>query len=227
MKQLERHEIDILRFIERYQNRNGGVSPSYKEIGQAIGVPSKDHVSRDLHKLARLGYLLIQRGKARAIILLRTADGYPVRMGNYSIPVWGFISAGAPIPLPDQDSEPMDWIDVPRSTITDSAGVFGVRVKGDSMIDALVNDGDTILIRQQQTAANDDLVAARLTTDPTHPLTTFKRFFRKGNDITLKPENPQLPEIPVPANQIEIQGIVVHVSRDASRNHSSKVLAIR
>jgi repressor LexA len=227
MDKLDRHEIDILRFIERYQNRNSGISPSYKEIGQAIGVLSKDHVSRDLRKLVRLGYLLIQRGKARAIILLRTADGYRVAMGNYRIPVWGFISAGDPIPLPDQASEPMDWIDVPRSTIMDSAGVFGVRVKGDSMIDALVNDGDTVLIRQQQTAANGDLVAARLTIDPTHPLTTFKRFYREGNDIELKPENPQLDSIPVDACQIEIQGIVVHVSRDASRNDSSKLLDIR
>lgn len=226
MKRLDRHGIDILRFIERYQNQNGGIGPTYEEIGLSTRIRSKSHVRIELLKLAKIGYLKIKRGKARAIILLRTADGYPVTMGNYSIPVWGFISAGTPIPLPDGDSEPMDWVEVPRSMIADSAGVFGVRVKGDSMIDALVNDGDTVLIKQQQTAVANDLVAATLTKDPTSPLTTFKRFDLNADGISLRPENPQLAPIPVQADQIAIQGIVVKVLRDGARNSSPKMLDI-
>ena len=124
---------------------------------------STDHVYRDVRSLEQAKYLKRDRGISRGITLLRTADGYPVNPNAYAIPILGTIAAGNPIPLPDSTwTAASDWIDITRGMIPDAEDVFAVRVRGNSMIDALVNDGDTVVMKKQDTARNGELVAVRL-----------------------------------------------------------------
>jgi repressor LexA len=206
-----------LRFIERYWNKEG-ISPSVEDIRAGIGMKSKDHVHRDLKSLEKRQYLRIKRGVSRGIILLKTTDGFSFTSNGFSIPVWGIITAGCPIPLPDPSLSPLDWIDITRAMIPDPENAFALRVRGSSMIDALINDGDIVVLRRQATAQNGDLVAARLWKDPTNSETTLKRFFREGDQILLKPENPAYQPIPAKPNEVEIQGKVIYVMRNTAHN---------
>ena len=113
---------------------------------------------------------------------------------------------------------PIDWIQVTRQMLPDSEGAFALRVRGNSMIDALVNDGDTIILRQQSFARNGELVAVRLRKDPTNPVTTLKRFYRINGHVLLKPENPTFKQIRAKADEVEIQGKVLYVIRDIPGN---------
>src|SRR5574341_885397 len=213
--ELGQDEHKILRFIERFQNKSGR-TPTYAELMMGTGMSSKDHVYRDVKKLERCGYLRITRGISRGIALLHTAEGYPVTTGGYSIPLAGIITAGQPIPVPDPNVSPLDWVEVTRSMIADAEGVFAVMVRGNSMIDALINDGDTVLLKRQETARNGDLVAVRLKTDPTNVETTLKRFYRMNGHVELRPENPMLKPIFAKAEEVEIQGTVLCVIRNVS-----------
>jgi repressor LexA len=226
MNQLDQHTRNILRFLERYLNRFGG-SPSFEEIRKGARMNSKDHVSRDLGELERLGYVRIKRGKSRSIILLRTADGYPVTAGEYRIPLWGIITAGAPIPLPDANAQPLNWIEVTRAMLHDSEDVFALYVRGDSMIDALVNDGDVVILRKQETAKHGEMIAARLKTDPTNPVTTLKRIHYENDQIVLKPENPMFAPISVRPDDIEIQATVLCVMRNTARDGTTNPLRVQ
>ncbi|MDE3088607.1 MAG: transcriptional repressor LexA [Chloroflexota bacterium] len=223
MNELSQHEHDILRFVERYGNKHG-ISPSIEDIRAGIGMKSKDHVHRDLSRLEKRKYLRIKRGKGRGIVLLRTCDGYPISTNGFAIPLWGIITAGGPIPSPDPNLPPLDWIEITRAMIPDPENAYALKVRGMSMIDALINDGDVVVLRKQETAQNGDLVAARLKKDPTNPETTLKRFFRHGDEILLMPENPEYKPIPVHANELEIQGKVIYVLRNTSRG-SAKLRA--
>lgn len=133
------------------------------------------------------------------------------------IPILGVVRAGAPIPLPGADAPPLDIIEVPESACVPSSGIFGLLVRGDSMIDAKVYDGDTIIIKPQNTAADGDLVVARLHDDPTNLQTTFKRFYRNGDLIHLQPENSDYRPITLKAKDVEIIGVVMAVWRGNRR----------
>ncbi|MBI4787048.1 MAG: repressor LexA [Chloroflexi bacterium] len=226
MNALDEHERSILRFIERYQNKFGR-SPSYEEIRQGTGMSSKDHVYRDVKALAERKYLKRERAISRGLTLLRTADGYPVTPNGYSIPILGAIAAGNPIPLPEGNSTTSDWIEITRGMIPDAEDVFAVRVRGNSMIDALVNDGDTVVMRKQESARNGELVAVRLKKDPTNVGVTLKRFFRRNGHVWLQPENPTLEAKKYNANEVEIQGQVLCVIRHIPNGKGTRPLRPR
>lgn len=217
MNALKHDQAVILRLIERFQNKHG-FSPTVEEIRVQAAMRSKDHVYRDLKSLQVQGFLHITRRASRGITLLRTADGVRVMAGGYLVPICGVITAGTPIPLPDPNAPPIDWIEVTRKMLPDSESVFALRVRGNSMIDALVNDGDTIILRQQNSARNGELVAVRLKKDPTNPATTLKRFYRINGHVLLKPENPTFKQIRAKADEVEIQGKVLYVIRDVPEN---------
>ncbi len=219
MLELGQDEHKILRFIERFQGKFGR-TPTYEEIMIGTGMSSKDHVYRDVKKLERRGHLRITRGISRGITLLHTADGYPITASGYSVPLLGIITAGQPIPVPDPNAPPLDWVEVTRSMIADAEGVFAVKVRGNSMIDALINDGDTVLLKREETARNGDLVAVRLKSDPTNVETTLKRFYRVNGHVELKPENPILKPIFVRPEEVEIQGTVLCVIRNVPNSQS-------
>ena len=226
MNALGEHERNILRFIERYQNKFGR-TPSYEEIRTGTGMSSKDHVYRDVKTLEARKYLKRERAISRGLTLLRTADGYPVTAHGYSIPIMGAIAAGNPMPLPEGNAPAPDWIEITRTMIPDAEDVFAVRVRGNSMIDALVNDGDTVVMKKQDTARNGELVAVRLKKDPTNVGVTLKRFFRRNGHVWLQPENPTLGAKEYGANEVEIQGKVLCVIRHIPNGKGSKTLRPR
>lgn len=226
MNALDRDERDILRFIERYQNKFGR-TPSYEEIRRGTGMSSTDHVYRDVRSLEQAKYLKRDRGISRGITLLRTADGYPVNPNAYAIPILGTIAAGNPIPLPDSTwAAAPDWIDITRGMIPDAEDVFAVRVRGNSMIDALVNDGDTVVMKKQDTARNGELVAVRLKKDPTSIGVTLKRFFRRSGHVWLQPENPMLDAKQYRSSEVEIQGKVLCVIRHIPTGKAGRPLRL-
>jgi repressor LexA len=221
MSGLDEHERRILRCIERYQNRFGR-TPSYEEIRVLTGMSSKDHVYRDVKALEQMGYLQCEPSISRGITLLRSADGYHITPHSVSIPVLGHASAGEPIPLVDDGNTPLDWIEMARSMLPDSEGVFAVRVRGNSMIDALVNDGDTVVMTKQETARNGELVAVRIKNDPTNPGITLKRFFRRNGHVWLKPENQELRAKKYAAGDVHIEGKVLCVIRNIPASKAPK-----
>ncbi len=207
-------DLGILRFIEWYWNWHH-ISPSIDEIAENVHKP-KNFVFRRIQKLDTLGYLQRRPGKARGIVLRRTAEGKSIDMGNPEIPILGYIAAGEPIPMPST-SEPLGSVVVSPDFLPDPSNVYALRVKGDSMIDVCINNGDLVFIRFQETAENGDLIAARLLKDPTNPTTTLKRYQYQNGKIWLKPENRAYAPIPVKPGELEIQGIVVRVMRDTER----------
>jgi len=125
------------------------------------------------------------------------------------------------------NAQPIDWVDVARAMLVDTEHVFALRVRGDSMIDALVNDGDTIMLKRHETAQNGELVAVRLKNDPTNLGTTLKRFYHRRNRVWLQPENPTLRAKAYKPSAIEIQGKVLCVIRTMPHSNAGTAVRVR
>lgn len=209
--ELGEDELRIWKFIARYRRENAQRSPTYSEISRMVGIASKDHIARDLKKLVAARYIAIERGVSRGIRLLRD----PFQELVVRLPLLGIIHAGAVSPVIEQ-TMPIEWVDVARNLIGDvnnSEGAFSIyllKVKGDSMVDALVNDGDMVVMQLTPIAKNGDLVAAWVKSR--HAI-TLKRFFRQGSWVTLKPENPTLRETQYKASDVQVQGKVLCIIR--------------
>jgi repressor LexA len=126
------------------------------------------------------------------------------------IPILGHIAAGQPITVFPESVETADTLDLAVDVVSRSEGVYALRVQGDSMIDALVDSGDLVILNAQNTANNGDMVAAWLLD---REETTLKYFFREGSMVRLQPANESYDPITVPANQVEIQGKVIAIVR--------------
>ena len=212
MTQLDDHGARIVAFVEHYQQLYHR-SPSYKEIGTAVGIASKDHVSRDLRRLQKQGYLSFTPRIGRSIVLLRNARGY--HRGNASaipLPIVGTIQARRPIPNPDTQIPPLDWVTIGRELIEDEAEAYVLRVEGNSMMDALVNDGDLVVLKPRQTAQNGEMVA--VWHKPERAL-SLKYYYRENGHVRLQPANPALPPLHVKPKEVEIQGQVLAIIRKA------------
>ena len=126
----------------------------------------------------------------------------------------GRIAAGSPLPIPDSSSDfgifGDETIELTRGIIKDTDGIYALQVKGNSMIDALIHDGDIVVMKHQQHAENGDLVAVWLRDEKE---TTLKRFYLEGDRVRLQPANPTMEPLYFPANNVEIQGKVVCVIR--------------
>lgn len=202
------HLARMVIYIENYMRKHGR-APSVEEIRVALAMSSKDHVHRDLGKLESLGFVRRTPGIARGLELLRCADGQP--FGDViTIPMLGRIAAGLPIPVPDERAEPEDTLELTRDIVRDTRGVYALRVKGTSMIDALINDGDIVILRRTASADNGDMVAAWIKSEQQ---TTLKRFFDEGERVRLQPENQTMDPIYVDPDDVEVQGKVIAVIR--------------
>ena len=187
----------ILRYIERYVDDHDR-SPSIREIQQECGISSTSVVDYNLKGLQRLGAIERDDDVARGIKL----RGRPPRV--VVVPVFGTIAAGQPIPVPG-DRDPEDTIEVAPEDLLgrDKDTVFALRVKGNSMIDALITDGDIVLMQATRTAEDGETVAAWLKDEEE---TTLKRLYREGDRIRLQPRNPTMQPIYTSADNVEIQG---------------------
>lgn len=226
----KRHEL-ILKFLAGFQDENG-YSPSIREIGESIDVKSTSLVDYYLKQLEEKGYISREQHISRSICLLkdiapkksvvdRVANGIK-EAGSYveellSVPVVGRIVASEPIPMPSSDIGYFDSessIDIARSLLPAKEKVedlFALEVQGDSMIDAMVNDGDIVIMKRTQEANNGEMVAVWL---DDKDQTTLKYFFKENKGIRLQPANPNMDAIMVenPAS-LRIMGKVVMVIR--------------
>ncbi len=194
--------------------RARGYPPSVREIARAVGLASTSAVHHHLQILEREGYLERGAAQSRAIRLTPTAalrlglssELVPQSIGageTYVLPIVGEIAAGGPIEAYQDASETMSVPDL----FAPSGDAYVLRVRGDSMIDAHIADGDYVLIRPQSTARNGDIVVAQVEENAV----TLKRFFKEKDRVRLKPANPAYPDQVY--EDVRIQGKLIGVIR--------------
>lgn len=226
----ERHQ-KILDYLSRRQDKQG-YPPSIREIGEATGISSTSVVTYYLKQLEEMDLIARDHNVSRGVRLNLSASKTLNRAGSavkrlvssvdemLSIPVMGRIFASEPIPVPASDFNYFDAetnIQVARSLLPareKTTELFALEVNGDSMIDAMVNHGDIVIMKKAQTAENGEMVAIWLKDEDR---TTLKYFFKEKTGIRLQPANPTMKPIHVknPAS-LEIQGKVVMVIRKMS-----------
>jgi repressor LexA len=218
---LSARQLRVLEVIRDYTDEFG-YPPTIREIGEQVGITSTSVVSYNLNVLQNKGHLLRDRDISRGLRLVDDqADGEPLGSGAevilsefVSIPMLGAIAAGFPLPVPDSNAMLADTeaIRVTRDMIGNPQDVYALQVRGDSMIDALINDGDVVIMRHQQTAENGDMIAAWIKDEKA---TTLKRFYWESNRsmIRLQPANPLMDPIYVHPRNLDVQGKVIGVIR--------------
>ena len=193
---------ELLEFIVR-QIREHSLPPSLSEMADHLGVKSKNAVSKLLASLEDGGYIETS-GKARGVKVLNSlADS--LQKGLIRVPVLGSIQAGSPH-LAEEFVE--EWVNLPQTLIKGRRDVFLLRVRGDSMINAGIHEGDLVIVRPTREAKKNDIVVALL-----HDEATVKRFVQIKNRAYLKAENPDYQNI-YPKEEWMIQGKVVGVIRN-------------
>lgn len=225
----ERHQ-KIMEFLSRFQDDNG-YSPSIRQIGDSINVKSTSLIDYYLNQLQEMGYIEREGRISRSIRVIKSTSPlgeFSHKIANtvrsaadslasmVSIPLAGRIVASAPIPMPASDLNYYDAessVDIARSLLPtrDVSELFALEVDGDSMIDAMVNDGDIVILRRSAEANNGDMVAVWL--EDEHE-TTLKYFYKTKTGITLVPANPTMqPKVVKNPSQLRIKGKVVMVIR--------------
>jgi repressor LexA len=207
--ELTGRQREIWSFLVEYVDRHG-YPPTVREIGEAVGLASPSTVHAHLANLERAGLLRRDPTKPRALELVgrgkdtaKPADAVAAELPK--LPLLGQIAAGGPL-LADENVE--DEIAVPENL----RGDFLLRVKGDSMIEAGILDGDVVVVRRAQDARDGEIVVALAGDDETADEATVKRFFRESGRIRLQPENSSLE--PIYAPHVQILGKVVGVFRE-------------
>ena len=198
---------EIWDFLVDYVDRHG-YPPTVREIGEAVGLASPSTVHAHLANLERAGLLRRDPTKPRALELVgrERREVAPIESGDApKLPLLGQIAAGGPL-LAEENVE--DHIAVPDRL----RGDFVLRVKGESMINAGILDGDLLVVQRTQDARNGDIVVALAGDDESADEATVKRFFRDGARVRLQPENESME--PIYAQHVQILGRVVGVFRE-------------
>ena len=207
MKTLSSKQQQILAFLRRFREEKD-YPPTVRDILKACGISSTSVVDYNLKILEREGYIRRDREVSRGIEMLDKTQRRIVR-----VPLLGYIAAGEPIPVPASDTweaEPLDTVEVSSELIRGKEKVYALKVKGTSMIDALINDGDIVLMQQANTAENGEMVAAWLKNDEE---TTLKKLYRERDRIRLQPANTRMKPIYADPKNVEVQGRVIGVIR--------------
>jgi len=228
---LTKKQLDLLEFIQKRVQRDG-VPPSFDEMKIALDLRSKSGIHRLITALEERGFIRRLAHRARAIEIVRLPEslgGEPtvgftprviegdkgavtaanidsVVISAVELPVMGRIAAGVPIEAISQVSH---QVAVPSQMVSASGQHFALEVKGDSMIEAGINDGDVVVIRETPIADNGDIVVALVEDHEA----TLKRFFRRGNAIALEAANPAYETRLLPEDQVKVQGILVGLIR--------------
>jgi len=204
MDKVGTRQCDVLAFLKQFITAND-YPPTCEEIRRGLDLNSTSMVHRDLMDLEKAGLVERARGIRRGLRLTGTTGH------AFAVPLLGTIAAGEPIGFGDPVDEALM---LTSDIVRNQEGLYALRVKGDSMIDALVNDGDIVVLRHQFDARNGEMVAVRLLD---RDETTLKRFYRENGHVRLQPANPTLRPIYVHPSQVEIQGQVVAIVRQLDR----------
>ena len=218
--QLSQRQQHMLRFMYAYTQRQG-FPPTIREIGEEVGIGSTSVVNYNLNRLVDAGYIQRLGRVSRGLRIIAEIPGVTAAPrviampGPINVPHVGRIAAGEPISLPDDIAHHIDdddYIGVPQHMLSgfDESEVFALTVRGDSMIDAMIQDGDIVILRRQTTAENGEMVAAWL---PEVSETTLKHFYRESDNIRLQPANEAYDPIYVHPANCEIKGKVLSVMR--------------
>jgi len=210
IKSLSPKQERIINFVTTFLY-DKGYPPTIRDIAAGCGISSTSVVAYNLNKLEQAGYIRRHSDISRGIKFLT-----PQQRGEklVYIPIVGVISAGEPIPVPDTATIiPNEGLEVSEELVRGKQDIYALRVKGNSMLDALIEDGDIVLMDYVSTAENGDMVAAWLKEEQE---VTLKRFFAEPNRICLKPANSQMKPIYTSPENVEIQGRVVAVIRRIS-----------
>ncbi len=197
---------EIFDFLVAYAERHG-YPPTVREIGQAVGLASPSTVHAHLANLERAGLLRRDPTKPRALELLGGRQRIPETAGVERLPLVGEIAAGGPL-LAEENIE--DHVAVP-DLLAHGGADFLLRVKGDSMVNAGILDGDLVVVRRQDTAQDGEIVVALAGDDESADEATVKRLYREGGRVRLQPENDALR--PIYADHVKVLGKVVGVLR--------------
>jgi repressor LexA len=213
---LSKKQRDILQVIRDWVIKHG-LPPTIREIGNAVGISSTSVVNYNLNKLMEGGYIVRSRTVSRGLRLHPQLDAQlgAEKLDPYvlRVPHLGQIVAGRPVPT--YSDEIGDERTIPSTLIGshDPAKVYTLTVKGDSMIDAMIKEGDMVILKHQDTARNGEMVAAWL---KDREETTLKYFYDEGERIRLQPANPTMDPIYVEKKNLQIQGRVLAVIRRIS-----------
>jgi repressor LexA len=217
---LSERQRNMLRYIEKYVADNG-FPPTIRQIGEATGINSTSVVNYNLNKLVQAGYLSRSSHVSRGLRLTTAIPGDGKKAKQVQVPnnrssVYkiGYIYASQPMPVPeDYYYDEDDLVEVTTDMLggNDPANVYALEVKGDSMIDAMIREGDLVIFRKQETANNGDMVAVWL---EDRSETTLKYFFKeKDGNIRLQPANSTMEPIYVNPDNCRIEGKVLSIIR--------------
>ncbi len=198
MTYLTERQRDVLRFI-RARLDAAGVAPTLQEIADAFGFRSTASAQKHVAHLERKGFLERRKHQKRGLVLAGESAA-----AGAELPLFGVVAAGSPIEsIPDEER-----VFVPASFLR-SGEHYVLRVRGDSMIDDGVHDGDLVVVQQARSAADGEMVVAMVADE-----VTLKRIYRDGaSRVRLQPANPALAALLVPAREVQVQGVVVGLLR--------------
>ncbi len=202
MAKITEKDFEIMDFIHGYIEENG-FPPTVREICAAVGLTSTATVHARLKKLEREGYIVHESSKNRSMRLVKYKPIKPSSEKYLDVPVYGKVTAGMPITAVQDNTEtfplPMNFVG--------NKNIFMLRVSGESMINAAILDGDYIIVEQQPTAENGDIIVALVNGDEA----TVKTFYKENGHFRLQPENDTME--PIIVNELSVIGKVIGVFR--------------
>jgi len=197
---LTKRQKEIIDFINKF-TEDKGYAPSYREIGQHFGLSSTATVCEHIQTLQEKGYLKIDPNEARSIEIIDNARAEAIFLS-----LAGLITAGEPIEAVEQNEK----IAVPKELVKDEAKAYVLKVKGQSMIEEGIYDGDYVIVEKNSAPKNGQVVVALLD----NTFATLKKFYKEANRIRLQPANSKMK--PIFAKNVIIQGVVRAVIRKFS-----------
>ncbi|RPJ71586.1 MAG: transcriptional repressor LexA [Acidobacteria bacterium] len=196
---LTKRQREILDFLNEFIQQHG-YAPSLEEVGRRFGLSSLATVHKHLTNLQEKGFIKRAWNRSRSVELLQArAGGRAVEL-----PLLGYVAAGAPI----EAIATAETIAVPEDLVG-KRDTYVLRVKGESMIDEQIRDGDFVIVEDRKTAENGEMVIALLSNSDV----TLKKFYRENGQVRLQPANPSMQPMLIPADQVQVQGVVVGVMR--------------
>lgn len=202
---LYRKERDVLEFLAQFQKTHG-YSPTLTEISNATGHKSNSTVHALIRTLVEKGYVQKVDGNTRVLKILdeKAAQGLIGQLPSIELPLMGFIAAGGPL---EPHTDPNATFQISASMISGKKTAYVLQVKGESMIEEGILDGDYVVIEKTEVANNGDIVVALVDDN----LATLKKFYKEGERVVLKPANSAME--PIYPNSLRIQGIAVGIVR--------------